>query len=106
MNNNLPSAIFQHWIHSREEDTEKVKVYRPSNYQFPPSRGRDGFELKKDGEFIQYGIGATDRPQKITGTWTEEDNQIKISWENQNQRSYTMQIVSCDERLLKVRLSW
>lgn len=106
MNNNLPSAIFQHWIHSREEDTEKIKVYRPSNYQFPPSRGRDGFEIKEDGEFIQYGIGATDRPQKITGTWTEEDNQIKISWENQNQRSYTMQVVSCEERLLKVRLSW
>ncbi|MEN9520249.1 MAG: hypothetical protein RLZZ381_2837 [Cyanobacteriota bacterium] len=103
MNSNLPSAIFQHWIHSREEDTEMVKVYRPSSYQFPPSRGRDGFEIKKNGEFIQYGIGATDRPQKITGTWqAEEDNRIKITWENQNQKSYTMQVLSCDERLLKI----
>jgi hypothetical protein len=106
MNNNLPSAIFQHWIHSREEDTEKVKVYRPSDYQFPPSRGRDGFEIKEDGEFIRYGIGATDRPQEITGTWkAEEDDKIRVSWENQNQESYTMQVVSCEERLLKVRHS-
>jgi hypothetical protein len=106
MNNNLPSAIFQHWIHSREEDTEKVKVYRPSNYHFPPSRGRDGFEIKEDGEFIQYGIGATDRPQEITGTWkAEEDNKIRVSFEDRGQESYIMQVVSCEERLLKVRHS-
>ncbi len=105
MNNNLPSAIFKQWIHSREEDTEKVKVYRPSDYQFPPSRGRDGFEIKKNGEFIRYGIGPTDRPQKITGTWKAEgENQIRVSFEAQRQESYTMQVVSCDERLLKVRL--
>jgi hypothetical protein len=105
MNNNLSPVIFQHWIHSREEDTEKVKIYRPRDYQFPPSRGRDGFEIKEDGEFIQYGIGATDRPQEITGTWkAEEDNKIRISFDNREQESYIMQIVSCQERLLKVRL--
>jgi hypothetical protein len=107
MNNNLSPVIFQHWIHSREEDTEKVKIYRPRDYQFPPSRGRDGFEIKEDGEFIQYGIGATDKPQEITGTWkAEEDNKIRVSFDNQEQKSYIMQIVSCQERLLKVRLGF
>lgn len=106
MNNNFSSAIFQHWIHSREEDTDKVKVYRPSDYQFPPSRGRDGFEIKEDGEFIEYGIGATDRPQEMSGTWKAEgDNKIRVSLKNQRQESYTMQIVSCEERMLKIRLS-
>ncbi|MGL5793498.1 MAG: hypothetical protein ACRC06_03680 [Waterburya sp.] len=106
MNNNFSSTIFQYWIHSREEDTDKVKVYRPSDYQFPPSRGRDGFEIKEDGEFIQYGIGATDRPQEMIGSWQAEgDNKIRISLKNQRQDSYTMQIVSCEERLLKIRLS-
>ena len=104
MNNNLPSTIFRHWIHSREEDTEKVKVYRPSDYQFPPSRGRDGFEIKEDGEFIQYGIGATDKTQEITGTWkAEEDNKIRISFGERGQESYTMQVVSCYESVFKVR---
>ncbi len=106
MNNNFSSAIFQHWIHSREEDTEKIKVYRLSDYQFPPARGRDGFEIKEDGEFIEYGIGATDRPQEMSGTWKAEgDNKIRISFENKKQESYTMQIVLCEERLLKIRLS-
>ena len=105
MPNELPPEIFKHWIHSREEDTEDVRVYRPSDYKFPPSRGREGFEFKENGEFIWYGIGPTDRPQKIPGTWTSEGkNQIRVSLEAPRQDSYTMQIVSCDERLLKVRL--
>ncbi len=107
MNNKLklPSTIFQHWIHSREEDTDDVRVYRPSDYKFPPARGRDGFEIKENGEFIQYGIGPTDAPEKIMGPWKiAEENQIIVSLEVPRQISYTMQIVSCDEKLLKVRL--
>ena len=105
MNNNLPPEIFKHWIQSREEDPEGVRVYRPSDYKFPPSRGREGFELKENGEFIWYGIGPTDRPQKITGTWKAEgENQIRVSFEAHRRESYTMQVVSCDERVLKVRL--
>ena len=103
MKNELPPEIFKHWIHSREEDTESMRVYRPSDYKFPPSRGREGFELKENGEFIRYGIGPTDRPQKIRGTWKAEAGN-QISFEAQRQESYTMQVVSCDERLLKVRL--
>ena len=45
-------CIYKHWIHSHEEDTEDKKVYRPSTFEFPPSRGRDGFEIKENGEFI------------------------------------------------------
>ena len=37
--------MFKHWTHSREEDSEGIKVYRPNEYNFPPSRGREGFEL-------------------------------------------------------------
>ena len=107
MNKELPSAIFKHWIHSREEDTEGVRVYRPSDYKFPPSRGREGFEIKENGEFIRYGIGPTDARQKIPGTWTiESKNQIQVSLEAPRQISYTMQIISCDETLLKVRLGY
>ena len=105
MNYELPSAIYKHWIHSREEDAEDVRVYRPSDYKFPPSRGREGFEIKENGEFIQYGIGPTDAPEKIIGTWTiAGENQIIVSLEVPRQNSYTMEVVSCDERLLKVRL--
>lgn len=105
MNNELPPEIFKHWIHSREEDIADVRVYRPRDYNFPPSRGRERFELRENGEFIRYSIGPTDGLQKITGTWKAEGgNQIRVSFEAQRQESYTMQVVSCDEKLLKVRL--
>ena len=41
--------ISKFWIHSYEEDTEDVRVYRPRSYDFPLSRGRTGFEIKKNG---------------------------------------------------------
>ena len=62
-------CIYKHWIHSYEEDTENKKVYRWSTFEFLPSRGRDGFEIKENGEFILYIMGPTDRPEKIFGKW-------------------------------------
>lgn len=36
----LPQEIFKHWVHSHEDDTKDIKVFRPVDYKFPPSRGR------------------------------------------------------------------
>lgn len=104
MSNHLPSIIFQCWVHSWEDDREDIQVYRPSSYQFPPSRGRDGFELKPNGEFILSGPGPTDRPQSMTGTWTmQAEHQIKIQvpvWGNEGR---IMELVSCADAMLKIR---
>lgn len=102
--NGVSSAMFKHWIHSHEEDSEGIKVYRPSDYNFPPSRGREGFELKENGEFIIYGIGATDKYEAIVGTWKAEgENKIQVSFDNQNEQSFTLDIVASDEDVLKIR---
>jgi hypothetical protein len=69
----LPHELFQHWIHSREEDRGDVRVYRPADYDFPPARGRDGFELKRDGTLIRYAIAAADGTTKRTERWEEVD---------------------------------
>jgi hypothetical protein len=64
-----PSELMRHWVHSHEEDTGDVRVYRPADYDFPPARGRRGFELKPGGEMVVYGPGAADRPEATTGRW-------------------------------------
>ena len=56
----LPRALFRHWVHSREEDSGDIEVYRPDGFAFPPAFGRDGFEMRVDGEFIQDDIGPAD----------------------------------------------
>jgi hypothetical protein len=42
---NSQECLRRHGIHSHEEDTQDVRVYRPAGYDFPPVRGprlRDG----------------------------------------------------------------
>lgn len=100
----VSSLMFKHWKHSHEEDYEEIKVYRPSEYNFPPSRGRDGFELKENGEFIRYGVGATDKQVAVVGTWIpESENKIQVSFDNQNSQSFIIDSVSLDENVLKIR---
>jgi hypothetical protein len=66
----VPEEMLGHWVHSHEEDRGDERVYRPADYDFPPARGRRGFELKPGGELVLYGPGATDRPEATTARWS------------------------------------
>lgn len=98
----LPSSIFQRWTHSREEDEGDVLTYRPSDYPFPPARGREGLEFRQNGEFIRYEIGATDRSHGVAGRWSlESTNVVRVEFSSQSSQSLT--ILECDGQILKVR---
>ena len=56
------------WLHSREEDTDDVEVYRPESWDFPPARGRRGIEFCPGGELRLIGPGPGDRPETRPGT--------------------------------------
>lgn len=72
--------LLQSWMHSHEEDNEQGEVYRLSSYDFPPSRGRDGYEFKADGLLISMGPGATDRPESQKGKWEIlSDGSLKLN---------------------------
>jgi hypothetical protein len=64
-----PSSLLGSWLHSHEEDTDDTAVYRRADYDFPPARGRKGFELKPDGTLSEKGIGPTDRSVQTRGRW-------------------------------------
>src|SRR6476660_7105453 len=38
-------CLVRPWLHSHDEDTPDVLVYRPADYPFPREEGRDGFEI-------------------------------------------------------------
>lgn len=100
----LPSQIFRRWTHSREEDVGDTLVYRPSDYAFPPARGREGIEFCENGEFIRYEIGSTDRSLATSGRWSvEETNVVKVQFPNQSAPLHAMTVLECDEQILKVR---
>jgi len=103
MNSYNKDCIYKHWIHSYEEDTKDKKVYRPSTFEFPPSRGRDGFEIKENGEFILHISGATDKREKISGNFKLDSNNLNIELTSQMQKSFVMTILSCDESQLIIK---
>jgi len=65
----LSPELFRHWVHSHEEDSGDLRVYRPAGYSFPPARGRRGFELAPDGSYSGHGPGPTDKPVSTGGRW-------------------------------------
>src|SRR3954454_5924302 len=68
----LPRELFRHWVHSREEDQADSQAFRPPDFDFPPSFGRDGFALRPDGEFIQDDVGPADGIVQVRGRWTQQ----------------------------------
>jgi len=100
----LPSTIYRRWTHSREEDQGDIRVYRPSDYPFPPARGREGLEFREDGEFIRYQIAPTDGSLAVHGRWSVKDtNVVEVQFPNQSTLSYTLTILEYNQHVLKVR---
>jgi hypothetical protein len=100
----LPRAMFRKWIHSFEEDTGGITVYRSTTYQFPRARGRAGIEFRADGEFIDWRISAADTQRGIIGRWQMEDRgRVRISFEGEDQNTRIIEIVQCNEDVLTVR---
>lgn len=73
----LSTKIVGTWRHSHEENTnpEVESVYRPYGFDFPISRGRNGFRFSPNGDFVYLYPGPADQPLERTGTWRTFGNQ-------------------------------
>ena len=91
------------WIHSHEEDSDTEMVFRPASFKFPPSRGRAGFDLKRNQSYIDIGIAPADGPVESTGTWKLQDNQLQLFKPSSPAPSRTLSIVTVDKDRLVVR---
>lgn len=102
----LPAGLFQRWMHSFEEDSEGVTVYRPSDYPFPPARGRGGMEFASDGTFIDRPVGRGDAQNTVVGRWEPvEGGRPTVAVSESGRPERELEIVHCDEHVLKLRQS-
>jgi hypothetical protein len=100
----LPSAIFRHWIHSREEDAGDLEVYRPEGFAFPPSFGRDGFEMRKDGIFVLDVIGDADGVEKVLGRWTSAGSRgVSVCFDDPGRPGFSFEVVDVADDILRIR---
>ena len=89
------------WLHSREEDTDNRKHYRPKSFAFPVSRGRTGFEFKPDGKFVEIGIAPADGPEYIPGSWKESSGRMFIiTFDDPQKPGYTIKVLELSQELL------
>ena len=63
------ALLCRRWVHSHEEDSAAEQVFRPADYAFPPSRGREAFECQSDGSLRADRPGATDKTASSSGRW-------------------------------------
>lgn len=76
------AIIGETWMHSHEEDGGEGRIYRSGDYQFPPSRGREGFRMEQDSTFLYYGIAPTDGTLVHVGIWSIDENVIVVEFPN------------------------
>lgn len=96
----------QSWLHSHEEDTDTEKVYRLADkYDFPLSRGREGFDLKPDNKLAEIGIAPTDGPAQAAGSWHLDSagNDLKLRLNTDQSASRDMKIKSISKDRLVVK---
>jgi len=95
-------CIYQFWIHSYEEDDETKIVYRSSSFDFPLSRGRDSFEIKKNGEIVSHTIGVVDDFREKIGKFEIKGNDKLYTYFNKTKPNI-MTILSCEEDRLIIK---
>jgi hypothetical protein len=94
------------WGHSHEEDAAGVLVYRPHTFDFPAARGREWFEFKKDGTYIQHDIAPADGNIALPGTWKQDPahaGSLLIGLQTKPEASYRMEILELTKEVLKFR---
>lgn len=96
----VPSALFQRWVHSMEEDTSQAEIYRPAGFSFPLGRQpRRSMEFRPDGTYIEYRPGAADQSVPHRGSWQVRAGAIVASIADAPQPT---RILSCDRTVLRV----
>jgi hypothetical protein len=98
-----PATLFKQWVHSQEEDTPDVRVYRPAGYPLPRVRGREGFFIGANGEFSLIEIAPTNGWQSETGRWeVRGEDTIVVQFDDPLRPPLMLCIVACDEKELKI----
>ena len=100
----LPAELWGHWVHSFEEDTPTVRVYRPRSYEFPLARGREGLELRENGEYVRYDIARGDGNLGTSGSWKRlgpATIEVVVTRDGRTERE-VLRILSCADGVLKL----
>jgi hypothetical protein len=98
----LPDALWQHWVHSFEDDGPGFRAYRPKGYAFPRARGREAFRLEQGGRYVLDAIARGDGNVETAGTWKRVASDT-LEVRTAGGAPERLQILSVTKDLLKLR---
>jgi hypothetical protein len=93
------------WLHAHEEDTETEAVYRPADFDFPPARGRRGYEFRPDHTGAYIGIAARDGSARTPCKWRlrKKGAGLEIGLTFDDGRKEVLRVTSLDNERLVLR---
>ncbi len=100
-----PENLFACWSASYEEniETAKEKLYRPCDYNFPPSRFRQSIVFDKRGTCQVLHVGETDAHYYVDCKWTYDKKKKIVSIaDDKGKVKMKIKIVSVDKEKLKI----
>lgn len=100
-----PAALFACWAASYEENKEnnQEKLYRPCDYNFPPSRFRQNIIFEKNGTCKVLAVGETDIHYFVDCKWVYDKKKKLVNvYDDKGKVKMKLKIISADKELLKV----
>lgn len=96
-------ALVRSWTHVSEEDSEDLVVFRSSDSDIPPARGRESMELAAGGVLRHLAPGPDDRRVSRVGSWRLEASELTLHTDQRPNEHY--QVESVDGQRLVLRRS-
>jgi hypothetical protein len=102
-----PECLLHRWVHSREEDTESIRTYRPSEWSLPLSRlPRHVLEFEPSHGVMSHVGGPTDARTARAGHWDVEPGEpmsLRLAWRDTPQPAL-IEVIACSTELLQLRV--
>jgi hypothetical protein len=103
----VPACLLGHWVHSREEDTDRARSYRRSGWPLPLSRlPRHVLEFEPDRRVVSRAGGPADSRIAREGRWDIESGEpirLRLDWRDTPQPAL-IEVIACSQELLQIRV--
>ena len=100
-----PQAIYRSWTRSMEEEAPygSSKVYRPSEWGFPPARFRERVAVNADGTCDWLVLHPADGHYTVSGRWwIDAGDEAIIHFAADGEESFSFRVGELTETLLRV----
>jgi hypothetical protein len=89
-------ALQGRWVHAHELDSGNEMVFVAGDADLPPSRGRQGLELREGGTASEEGPGETDRPRASEARWSITDDDELVIMSAEGREKWRARVVSAE----------